>query len=354
MDTSFSSNRRVWLAGAGATLALGGISGRAWSQGGAREVSAASPAHIVNYLPHIIAASEKLMVPEGLDFKLISSNGGSKLRQIVAAGQVMFGLGDSSHPIQLINHGRPAKILMSIDERCPYTNVVVRKDLHAKGLTSLEKLAEWKRPDGSKPVLAVSTIGGGQHVYASYVIEKMGLDGRFNWTSGGVTQTMVGGLKTRKFDAIVAAPSWQLESVAKGFGMVIFDATDLSTWNRVFKGPVPVTCVYALQDTIDRHPDLVQSYVNGMYRSLQWIRGASPEAIWKSSSEKYLAEQDRALTLKELVFYKPMMNFSGLVGTAAFRNGAPIWFRESTGMKPVSFEESVDLRFIANSRNRYG
>ncbi len=353
MDTSILCNRRAWLAEAGSALAMAGMSARSWAQG-AREVSAASPAHIVNYLPHIIAASEKLMAPQGLDFKLISSNGGSKLREIVAAGQVMFGLGDSSHPIQLINRGRPAKILMSIDERCPYTNVVVRKDLHAKGLTSLEKLAEWKRPDGSKPVLAVSTIGGGQHIYASYVVEKAGLDGRFNWSSGGVTQTMVGGLKTGKFDAIVAAPSWQLETVARGFGVVIFDVTDLGAWNRIFKGPVPVTCVYALQSTIDRHPDLVQSYVNGMYRSLQWIRAASPEAIWKSGGEKYLTDQDRDPTLKELVFYKSMMNFSGLVSAAAFRNGAPIWFRESTGMKHVSFEESVDLRFIANSRNRYG
>lgn len=347
-------NRRDVLTLAAAAMTAGGQPRAANAAGDAREVLAGSPAHIVNYLPHIIAATERLMEPEGLRLKLISSNGGSKLREIVAAGQVEFGLGDSSHAIQLINRGRPAKILLAIDERCPYTNIVVRKDLHAKGLTSLERLANWKRPDGSKPVLAVSTIGGGQHVYASYVAERLGLDGRFNWVGGGVTQTMVGGLKTAKFDAIVAAPAWQLEAVSNGFGAVIFDVTDPAAWNRVFKGPVPVTCLYALQATIDREPELVQRYVNGIYRALQWIRDASTETIWKSAGDKYLADQGRDLTLKELAFYKPIMNSSGLIAASAYRNAGPIWFRDSTGMKPVAFEDAVDLRFIANSRNRYG
>ncbi|MBA3770976.1 MAG: ABC transporter substrate-binding protein [Ramlibacter sp.] len=350
-----SYSRRELLMGMGAAMAFGALPSRAAaSSGSAREVVAGSPAHIVNYLPHLVAMTEKLMAPEGLSLKLISSNGGSKLREIVAAGQVMFGLGDSSHAIQLINRARPAKILLAIDERCPYTNVVIRKDLHAKGLTTLERLAEWKRPDGSKPVMAVSTIGGGQHVYASYVTEQMGLDARFHWVGGGVTQTMVGGLKTGKFDAIVAAPSWQLESVAKGFGAVIFDATDVRAWNKVFKGPVPVTCIYALQSTVEKEPELVQKYVNGIYRSLQWIKTASPEAIWNSTGEKYLADQGKELALKELAFYKPMLNYSGLVSASSFRNGSPIWFRESTGMKPVTFEEAVDLRFISNSKDKYG
>lgn len=351
---SHSYGRRDLLAGMGAAIALAAAPIRAAANSGAREVAAGSPAHIVNYLPHIVAATEQLMAPEGLSLKLVSSNGGSKLREIVAAGQVKFGLGDSSHAIQLINRGRPAKILLAIDERCPYTNVVVRKDLHAQGVTSLERLAEWKRPDGSKPVIAVSTIGGGQHVYASFVTEQMGLDGRLHWLGGGVTKTMVGGLKTGKFDAIVAAPAWQMEAVDKGFGAVIFDATDVGAWNRVFKGPVPVTCVYALLETIEKEPDLVQRYVNGVYRSLQWIRSSSPEAIWKSAGEKYLADQGKDLTLKELAFYKPIMNYSGLVSAASFRNGSPIWFRESTGMKPVAFEEAVDLRFISNSKDKYG
>jgi NitT/TauT family transport system substrate-binding protein len=115
-----------------------------------------------------------------------------------------------------------------------------------------------------------------------------------------------------------------------------------------------VTCVYALQSTIEKEPDLVQRYVNGVYRSLQWIRKASLEAIWKSAGDKYLADQGKDLTMKELAFYKPIMNYSGLVSASSFRNGGPVWFRESTGMKPVAFEEAVDLRFVGNSKDKYG
>jgi NitT/TauT family transport system substrate-binding protein len=336
-------------------IALGQLASTpGFAQAPALSCVAANPAHIMNYVPHIIAVTQKFMANEGVDLKLITSGGGSKLREIVAAGQVQFAIGDSSHVIQLINRGKPAKILMGVDTRSPITNIVVRKDLFDKGITTVEKLAAMKRPDGSKPIIAVSTIGGGQHVYASYIFEKLGVYNKMNWIGGGVTATMLGGLKTAKFDAMVAAPSWQFEAVEKNFGRLIFDATNDVVWNTYFAGPMPATCIYTLQSTIDAQPALVQAYVNGMYRSMQWLKDASPNAIWDASGEKYFGELGKDASIKEAAFFKSLFNYSGLVSQSAFNNGGRVWFRESTEMKPTTYAEAVDLSFLANSRHKYG
>jgi NitT/TauT family transport system substrate-binding protein len=199
----------------------------------------------------------------------------------------------------------------------------------------------------------VSTIGGGQHVYAGYVFEKLGLYSRLNWLAGGLTATMVGGLQTGRFDAIVCAPSWQFEIVDKGFGRVIFDATQDSVWNAYFGGPIPATCVYTLQSTIASQPALVQAYVNGIYRAIQWLQKASPEQIWQATGERWFGELGEKLAIKEAAFFKPLFNYSGLVSQSSFVNGGRVWFRESTEMKPVTYETAVDLSFLGNSRKKF-
>lgn len=348
-------NRRTMLARLG--LLAGGAA--AWPARTAAAaplapVLAGHPAYIVNYLPHMVALTQQYMREEGLDFRLMSSDGGTKLRDIVAGGQVSFGLGDSTHPIQLANRGRPAKILLAIDRRCPYTNVVVRSDLYEKGITTLQALADYRRPDRARPIVAVATLGGGQYVYASYLFEQIGAANKLNLVSGGVTLTMLGGLRSGQFDAIVAPAAWQIEAERGGFGKTIFDVSDDASWNRYFGGPLPVTCAYALQSTIDRYPQLVQAYVNGMVRALHWIRRSSSAQIWQEVGVRQLRETRADTAVLELDAFKRTASYDGETDAAAFANGAPIWFRPGTGIKPIRYADVTDLSFLHLSRRKYG
>jgi NitT/TauT family transport system substrate-binding protein len=318
------------------------------------QVVAGSPAHIINYLPHMVGVAGKFMHEEGLDFRLISSDGGTKLRDLVAAGHINFGLGDSTHPIQLANRGRPAKILMAIDNRCPYTNVVVRHDLYEKGITTLDALADYRRANNTKPIVAVSTIGGGQYVYASYLFEKMGAANKLHWVSGGVTLTMLGGLRTAQFDAIIAPHAWQFEAERAGYGKTIFDVSDAASWDRYFGGPMPVTCAYALQSTIDNHPEIVQAYVNGMVRAMKWIERTPEHGIWEAVGKDHLKETRPDTALKELTAFKSTASYGGDFDAASFANGAPIWFRPSTGMKKIGYAEMADLSFLDTAKRKFG
>lgn len=229
--------------------------------------------HSVNttiYAAHMVANAKGFMEAEGLSMFLIEAQGGSNVRKVLAAGQVGYALGDSSHPLQLTNRGRASKILMATDNRCSYANIVIRKELYDQGIDTVEKLAEYRR-DGELPVIAATGIGSGTWVYGTYVLETFGVGDQFNWVAGGGSKTMLGGLQTGKFDAIIAVPAWYFRAEDDGYGKLLYDISDEPSWNKVFGGKIPATVVYVLEEAVTENADLTQKYVNGLYKSMQWL-----------------------------------------------------------------------------------
>lgn len=334
------------------STALGPVS--ALAQGARFSASAGQPTPSMNYAPQYIAVGKKFLAEEGLDLKLVTSASGEKLREVLGAGQVQLALGDSSHPILLTNRGRPAKMLFAIDNRSALCNFVIRKDIYDKGVTSIEKLAEWKRPDGSKPVVAVASLGGGQHVYLSYLCERLGVADRFVWLAGGGVRTVLGGLSSAKFDGIGALPNWMFEAVSKGWGTAVFDVSDDASWKKYIGGPVPGTVGFALQSTIDSNPDLVQSYVNGVYRALRWMKSASEADVFDAVYEPYLRDFPEDVIKKEISFYRTITSYDGLVDETQFANASPIWFRDLTELKKVEYKDAVEPKFIKAAIAKFG
>src|SRR5438552_13322022 len=92
----------------------------------------------------------------------IVPGGGARVVNAVTAGQAMFGLGDSNHPLKATEKGRDTAILFTTDTRCSYANVVVRKELFDKGVKSVEQLADAKLV-GRKTVIAATAVGSGTY-----------------------------------------------------------------------------------------------------------------------------------------------------------------------------------------------
>src|SRR3954469_9766619 len=210
------------------------------------------------YAIGMIAEQKGYFKDEGLDFKLLTGNAGTFGRQTLAAGQVMFAHGDASHPLQLTARGKPCKILLATEMVASYASIVVRKDLYDAGITSIEKLAAYKRPDGAKPIVAATAIGSGTWVYGTYVFESRGLADKVTWVAGGGSSTMFPSLETKQFDAIMAPPSWIVETEAKGFGKAIYNTAEPGVFEKDFGGTLPVLVLYVLQETIDQDKATVQ------------------------------------------------------------------------------------------------
>src|SRR5215831_19905320 len=189
------------VAGGGAALA----SGHAWAADNTGRVI--YPVAVPIYQTQFVADRIGFFKEAGLDCKLIQGGSGVKTREIIASSQGDIGIGDITHPMQLSNHGHSARVLMPVDTRSNAAIFIIRKDLFDQGITTLEALTKWKRPDGRKPIVSVSSLGGTNHVWASYYMETMGLDDKLTWIGTGNVDTMMGTLKTKQVDVLINSPS---------------------------------------------------------------------------------------------------------------------------------------------------
>ena len=166
-----SWTRRQFLATTSVTGAglLAGRGRAAHAQG--KAITASHSVSTFVYGQHLVAKEKKFFEEEGLSLpSFIVPGGGAKVVQALAAGQAMFALGDSNHPLKTTEKGKDALMLFATDTRCSYANVVVRKELWDRGVKSVEALADAKLV-GRKAVVAATAIGSGTHVYGVYVLK---------------------------------------------------------------------------------------------------------------------------------------------------------------------------------------
>jgi NitT/TauT family transport system substrate-binding protein len=288
----------------------------------------------------------------GLDCKLIQGGSGVKTREIIASSQGDIGIGDITHPMQLSNHGRNGRVLMPVDTRSSAVIFIIRRDLWDQGITTLEALTAWKRPDGRKPIISVSSLGGTNHVWASYYMETMGFDDKVTWIGTGNVDTMLGSLKTKQVDVLVNSPSLLNDSVEQGWGTLLFDGTDEAIWNKYIGGKVPVTAHFTLQSTIDKDPAKMQAFVTALWRASQWIRKHSPDEIYEAI-EPYVGSTSRGANILEIAALQKVADYDGTIDAASFARGEKVWFREMTGIKTLAIADVVSPGFIEVARKAY-
>src|SRR5215510_282190 len=351
--------RRDFIKTAGLLLGGGGAAG--WpTRGHAQALKPISASHSVStfvYAQHLVAAQKKFFDAEGLitpDF--VIPGGGAKVVQALAAGQVLFALGDSNHPLKITEKGKDALMIFATDRRCSYANIVVRQELFDKGVKSVEALADAKLV-GRKAVIAATAIGSGTYVYGVYVLKhSKAADGRpvndhVEWVGGGASTTMLGGLKAGKFDAIMAVPEWQWAAETEGFGQAIYDVLDEKAWTRVFGGPIPVTVGYTLKDTLEKSPDLVQAYVNACFRAQQWIRRAKDDEIVDVVYKPYMDTFKRDIVLRSVKYYKTIFDWDFAIAPKDYDNGMKVFIPEAVE-KPIPYAQAVDMAFVRKAHQK--
>src|SRR3977135_234533 len=334
-------------------IACGGASlatRRAWGEEKSGRVI--YPVAVPVYQTQFIADRIGYFKDAGLDCKLVQGGSGVKTREIIASSQGDIGIGDITHPMQLSNHGRAGRVLMPVDTRSSSVIFIIRKDLFDQGITSLEALTAWKRPDGRKPIISVSSLGGTNHVWASYYMETMGLDQKVTWIGTGNVDTMLGSLKSKQVDGLVSSFSLLNESMDQGWGALLFDGTDETIWNKYIGGKVPVTSHFTVQSTIDKDPAKMQAFVTAIWRAKQWIKVHTPDQIYEAI-EPYVGSTSRAANILEITALQKVADYQASIDAADFARGEKVWFREMTGIKPLTITDVVSPSFVEAARKAY-
>ena len=318
----------------------------------ARKGIAVYPVATASYQQQFVAAEQGYFKDEGFDFKMLQGGSGVRAREIMAAGEADFALEDILHCLQLNNRGRPARTVVAADTRAASTYFVIRKDLYDAGIDTIDKFAAWKRPDGRKPILGVSSIGGTAHLWAHYFMDAFNHADDVTWVGLGNVDTMLGALRSKQIDLLSATAAMRLDAEKNGWAKLIFLGSEPANWDRWVGGSVPVNAHICLLSTIQKEPEKTQAYVNATYRAAQWIKTHSPDEIY-ACIEKFVGDTTRDASLAEIESIKAATDYNGLIDEAAFARGSKAWYRELTGIKPVALADVFEGKFLRAAQAKY-
>jgi NitT/TauT family transport system substrate-binding protein len=69
--------------------------------------------------------------------------------------------------------------------------------------------------------------------------------------------------------------------------------------------------------------------------------------------EPYVGSTSRGANILEITALKNVADFDGIIDEASFARGGKVWFREMTGIKPLTMAEVVSPDFVAAARKSY-
>ncbi len=340
-------HRRGVLTGAGAGFAAAVLPGgpRAAEP---KSITVAMPAPTTLYAPHLVAQARGAFRERGLNVDIETGTSGSRVRRMLDHRQVDFAIGDMAQALQIANRGKPVSVLMALDRRCAYANIIVRRDLHDVGIRDLRALATMTHANGSRPTIAATGRGSGSWLFGRHILETLAPDGAVDWVAGGKPDAMIAGLENGEFDAMMALPAWRFVAETKGVARVLFDAGSEARWRDVFGGPFPTTVVYSLAETSSRYVDLTQRYLGALHDSLAWMKDAEPGDIQALIGERFLARFPADLVAREIAYYQPVWRYDGMLPESDFTTGGKVWFRPDSPLRPVAYQEVVNMRPLAD------
>jgi NitT/TauT family transport system substrate-binding protein len=183
-------------------------------------------------------------------------------------------------------------------------------------------------------------------------METMGLAEKVTWIGTGNVDTMLGTLKSKQADVLVSSRSLLDESQEQGWGVLLFDGTEEAIWNKYIGGKVPVTGHFTVQSTIDKDPPKMQAFVTALWRATQWIKAHSPDEIY-STIEPYVGSTSRSANILEITSLQKVVDYEASIDAAGWARGEKVWFREMTGIKPLTIAEVISPSFIEAARKAY-
>src|SRR5690606_30577900 len=215
------------------------------------------------------------------------------------------------------------------------------------------KFRTLKDLDGQK--IGATQPGSVTALMAIYLMEQAGIGNKVDIRPLGDLATMLAALKTGSVAATMATASMMEQAVAEGWGTPIFNGIDSEVWNTYMKGDVPGIAAYALQDDIDKRPQDIQHFVNGLVKAQDFINQHKPEDITEVVTQRYLNALTRPSVLKAIADYKANVWLEdNIIAEDAYNRMAAIMGDgrqfSNDEMKTVPYERCVNMSFVRQAR----
>ena len=312
------------------------------------EIILGIPLDSSNSLPFLVAETAGYFKEQGINSRVTTGAAGSNVRNMVAAGEMPYSVGDMVHPLYLSGAGKQTKVLMALDKRAS-VNFIIRQDHWDAGIRTMEDLAKIRRPNGAKVIVGTTRPGSQAWLYGSHLCRAAGVQDLVNFVSTGDASTMLGSFRAGQVDAVTAFTLVNFAIADEKLGMPLFDAADQTQWNKYYGSNFPALCVFGLETQVKASPKLTQGVINAAYKALLHISKTSADDLAALVQQKFMQGFKREVAVREISFLKPLFEHDGLFAEADFNNGAKIWFGEVTNIRQQKFSDLVDFSFLRNA-----
>jgi NitT/TauT family transport system substrate-binding protein len=259
--------------------------------------------NLLYYLPLTVAEQLGYFKAEGLDVTIVDFAGGSRALQAVVGGSADVVSGAFEHTVNMQFKGQRMRAFV-LQGAAPQIVLGV----NPKTMAGYKTLADLK---GKK--IGVTAPGSSTNVMLNFVLAKAGLKPSDVSVIGvGAGNGAVAAMRSGQIDAISNLDPVITLLQRSGDLRIISDTRVVAESEKVFGGPMPAACLYAMQSFINSNPNTTQALTNAIVRADKWIRNAGAADIIKAVPESFLMG-DRAVYIDAFLAAKGALSPDGMI-----------------------------------------
>jgi NitT/TauT family transport system substrate-binding protein len=291
---------------------------------------------LLYYLPLTIAERKGFFKEQGLDVEIQDFSGGARSLQALVGGSVDVVTGAYEHTIRMQAKGQDIRAVIELG-RFPAIAVAVKKD------------RKWNSPADFKGMkIGVTAPGSSTNMLMNFVMARAGLSpSDASFIGIGSAQSALAAMQKGEIDAVS-----HLEPVLSfleraGEVRVVIDTRTEEGTRALFGGSNPAAVLYAKKSFIDQNPRTMQALTNVFYKTLQWLKTASPEDIAATVPPEYLLG-DKELYMLSAKNSKASYSLTGVLDPSGMKSTSDMLTKfdpELSGAN-VDLARTFDDRFV--------
>lgn len=277
--------RKKWLLPVLALAVLAfALTGCGKQSSGLKKVRLQEVAHSIFYAPMYVSLEESYFEEEGLDVELKNGNGADKVMTAMIAGEADIGFMGPEATIYVYNEGNENYGVNFAQLTQRAGNFLVGRGADP----------DFKWSDLKGKTVIGGRAGGMPQMVFEYILKMNGLDPK---KDVNIIQNIDFGVTAEAFVGGTGDYTVEFEPHATGVEKDGSGAVIASL--GVDSGYVPYTCFSALESYMNEHPDVIQSFVKGIQKGLDYVNSHSSEEIAKIIQPQF--EETDFDTLKTIV-----------------------------------------------------
>jgi len=244
--------------------------------------------HSVFYAPQYVAINKGFFADEGIEIELTNGQGADKVMTAVISGSADIGFAGPEATIYVYNEGREdyAEVFAQLTQR-DGSFLIGREP--ADGF-------QWSDLEGS--TVLPGRKGGVPYMTLEYVLKSKGLVPGTDLTFDDSIQyaLMTGSFTSGNGDFVTAFEPTASMLEAEGKGYIVASIGEES-------GEIPYTAYFANKSFLEENPELIQKFVNALYKAQLWVDQHSAKEIAEVVAPSF-PDTDTALLESSIERYK--------------------------------------------------